>query len=94
MVQSGDQRRQSLRRLTSVEQCWPCSSCTFLNPQSGNVCLMCSSAKEAKQQNGGKVAGSSEKFEAEDVEELRKFHEEEAMQQWRGIMDFCRNVSE
>jgi hypothetical protein len=79
--------REPIRRLTSLEQCWACSSCTFLNPQSGNVCLMCSKPKNEEGNS------SKEKFEAEDVEELRKFHEQEAVQQWEGIMNFCHRVS-
>ena len=79
--------RASLNRTMSSEQLWPCPSCTFLNPQSGNVCLMCSTPKKTS----GK--GQSEKFQANDVAELRRFHEEEAIQQWEGIVDFCRRVS-
>ena len=79
--------RKSLERLPSVEQPWSCSSCTFFNPVSGNVCLMCQTPKKYT-----KEVGSKDTYETADVEELRRFHEEEALAQWEGIVAFCQRV--
>lgn len=86
----------SHRRRTERQQSktWCCVKCTFSNPEVESQCQMCSHGRtgqgpDKRQRKRAPTIGRQESWS---MELKRQVDEQEAVEQWKNIMSFCRMV--